>query len=60
LRIDPLTEIDGVRFDECLQNRKEVDIDGLWINFIGYFDLLRNKKVSGRHKDLDDIENLTE
>lgn len=59
LRIALLTEIDGVCFDECYQNRKEVDIDGLQVNFIGYWDLLKNKKESGRHKDLDDIENLT-
>lgn len=58
LRIDLLTEIDGVTFDECYLNRKEVLIEGLMVNFIGYNDLLKNKKESGRARDIDDIENL--
>lgn len=44
LRIDLLTEIDGVTFDECYANKKEVVIDNLVVNFIGYWDLLKNKK----------------
>ena len=60
LRIDLLTEIDGVTFDECYANKKEVVIDNLVVNFIRYWDLLKNKKQTGRHKDLDDIENLKE
>ena len=59
LRIDLLTEIDGVKFNECYNNRKEVEIEDIIVNFIGYWDLLENKKKSGRHKDLDDIENLS-
>lgn len=58
LRIDLLTEIDGVAFEECFENRKEVTIEGLRVNFIGYNDLLKNKKESGRLRDIDDIENL--
>lgn len=58
LRIDLLTEIDGVTFDECYKNRKEVIIGDLKVNFIGYKDLLKNKKESGRPRDIDDIDNL--
>ncbi|MCW3090765.1 MAG: hypothetical protein JWP81_1834 [Ferruginibacter sp.] len=58
LRIDLLTEIDGVTFEECFKNRKEVMIDDLKVNFIGYNDLLKNKKESGRPRDIDDIDNL--
>jgi predicted nucleotidyltransferase len=58
LRIDLLTEIDGVTFEECFKNRKEVLIDDLNVNFIGYDDLLKNKKESGRPRDINDIENL--
>jgi predicted nucleotidyltransferase len=58
LRIDLLTEIDGVSFNECFENRKMVAIDGLTVNFIGYSDLLKNKKESGRPKDIGDIDNL--
>ena len=58
LRIDLLTEIDGVTFNECYLNKKEVELEGIIVHFIGYGDLLKNKKESGRHKDLDDIDNL--
>lgn len=58
LRIDLLTEIDGVTFEECFQNRRQVTIDNLTVNFIGYNDLLKNKRESGRPKDIDDIDNL--
>ena len=58
LRIDLLTEIDGVTFKECFRNRKEVTIDDLTVNFIGYEDLLKNKKESGRPRDIDDIDHL--
>ena len=59
LRIDLLTQIDGVTFHECIQNKTQLDIDGLLIDFIGYNDLLKNKQSSGRLRDLDDINNLT-
>ena len=58
LRIDLLTNIDGVTFDDCFPNRKIVEIDELTVNFIGYQDLLKNKKASGRLRDLDDLDNL--
>ena len=58
LRIDLLTEIDGVTFEDCYENRKEVTIENLQVNFIGYNDLLKNKKESGRPRDIDDIDNL--
>ncbi len=58
LRIDLLNEIDGVEFIECFKNKEVITIQGLQINFISYSDLLKNKKSSGRHKDLDDLENL--
>lgn len=59
LRIDLLTQIDGVTFNECYQNKTQVEIEGLLVNFIGYNDLLKNKKESGRLRDLDDINNLS-
>ena len=58
LRIDLLTELDGVTFEECFTNRKEVIMEDIKVNFIGYNDLLKNKKESGRPRDIDDIDNL--
>ena len=37
---------------------RQVAIGNLSVNFIGYNDLLKNKRESGRLKDIDDIENL--
>ena len=34
------------------------EIDGAEVNFISLTDLKVNKKAAGRHKDLDDLENL--
>jgi predicted nucleotidyltransferase len=58
LRIDLLNQIDGVTFEECFENRREVIIDNLKVNFISYNDLLKNKRESGRPRDIDDIDNL--
>lgn len=58
LRIDILSQIDGVHFEECFKNKVEVEIDELKVNFISYHDLIKNKKATGRHRDLDDLENL--
>ena len=59
LRIKILTSIDGVDFAECYNNRQMVTIDDLEINFISLADLKKNKKASGRHRDLDDLEHLS-
>ena len=58
LRIEILTSIDGVEFEQCYRNRKTEDIDGVEINFISLPDLKKNKTASGRLQDLADVENL--
>ena len=53
--------IDGVTFEECFANRMRLRVDDeLEINLISLADLRRNKKASGRNKDLADLENLPE
>jgi hypothetical protein len=52
--------IDGVSFAECYANRLRVKLDGLEINLISLMDLRRNKRASGRLKDLADLEKLPE
>ncbi len=59
-RINILTDLSGVIFDECYPQKKNINIDGVAINFIDVESLIQNKKASGRHQDLADIENLTE
>jgi hypothetical protein len=58
LRLEILTTISGVVFDECFENRLVIQIDDLSINTINLQDLKRNKLSSGRLKDLLDLENL--
>ena len=58
LRIDVLTTIDGVAFEDSFKGRLIAEIEGLKINFISYSGLLKNKKASGRSKDRNDLENL--
>lgn len=59
-RIDLLTEIPGVEFEQAWPNRTHVEIEGRPIPFIGREDLIRGKIASGRHKDLADVEVLRE
>jgi predicted nucleotidyltransferase len=58
MRIEILTSISGVRFGECYEERVVDEIDGQEVNIISLKHLKVNKKASGRHKDLDDFENL--
>jgi hypothetical protein len=57
-RIDVLTEISGVSFDEAWDSRDLVELDGRIIAVIGREELLRNKQASGRPKDIADVSRL--
>lgn len=58
MRLEILTDISGVTFDECRAGSETIDLDGLPVRVIGLADLRRNKRASGRPKDLADLENL--
>jgi hypothetical protein len=58
--IEVLTTIDGLSFDEAWSDHRVVNIDGRTIPVIGRKALLRNKKASGRPKDLADAAWLEE
>jgi len=57
-RIEISTTISGVVFETCHARRVEALIDGLPVPVIDLVNLRRNKRASGRFKDLDDLENL--
>lgn len=57
-RIDIITGASGLRFDEAYAHSIETDIGGLRIHIPSVDDLIRNKKASGRTKDLADVEAL--
>jgi hypothetical protein len=58
-KIQILTGIDGVTFEECRESAVEYDYCGTICRFIGLEALIRNKKSSGRPKDLIDVQSLT-
>jgi len=53
-RIDLLTEIDGVTFENAYPNRLSIQVEGVNVPVIGRQDLLMNKKAAGRPQDLVD------
>ena len=58
IRIEVLTDISGVSFDECYNKRVTDFIDGISVSIISSQHLKINKKASGRLKDLTDLEYL--
>ena len=58
MRIEVLTGISGVAFEECYADRIVGEIDGVVVNLIDLEHLKQNKKASGRYKDLSDLEHL--
>jgi predicted nucleotidyltransferase len=58
IRIELMTTISGVSFAECFAARVVDELCGVEVNLISLEHLKRNKEASGRHKDLDDLENL--
>lgn len=57
-RIDILTSLDGVEFAVCYQDRETMQAEQVAVYFIGLEGLRANKRASGRHQDLADLENL--
>ena len=59
IRIDVITEIDGVTFDEAWRNKIDAVIAGVPVHVIGKSELIANKRAAGRPRDLGDVERLT-
>ncbi len=57
-RIDILTNISGIEFEQAYANRKNVFLEGLEIPVISLADLIANKRATGRTQDLADVEKL--
>ena len=58
LRVEILTSASGVDFDYRFEQRTEGSMGGVQTTIIGLECLKKNKRASGRHKDLSDLENL--
>ncbi|MDH4064436.1 MAG: hypothetical protein OEW19_08545 [Acidobacteriota bacterium] len=57
-RIDVLTELTGLDFREVWPSREPGRFGRLTVDFLGRADFIRNKRATGRTKDLGDIEGL--
>jgi hypothetical protein len=57
-RIDLLTALSGLDFDEAWNNRTMHSFAAREVPFLGREDLIRNKRASGRPKDLADLDIL--
>ena len=57
-RIDILTSVSGLSFDEAWAAAVPGELDGLSVRFPSLSSLLCNKRASGRTKDLADVEQL--
>jgi hypothetical protein len=57
-RIDVLTAVSGLTFDEAWASRASLELGSRTVHFIGRDALARNKRASGRPKDLVDLEIL--
>jgi len=58
VRIDLLTSISGVSFDDAWLGKVAGDFDGVPVHYVGRAELLRNKQAAGRPKDLGDAAEL--
>ncbi len=59
-RIDLMNEIDGVGFDEVWKNRvvEKIKNESITVNYIGLEQLIKNKSMSNRPKDIEDLKFL--
>ncbi len=57
-RIELMTSIDGVRYDDCQARAQLMALDDVPVPVISLEDLKVNKRAAGRHKDLADLDNL--
>ena len=60
VRVDLLTSISGVRWDDVASGRVRGAYGEVPVDFIGRQEFVKNKRASGRHRDLADLEALGE
>ena len=57
-RVDVLTSVSGLTFEEAWDTRHEGVLLDVPVAFLGREALIRNKRATGRRKDLDDADAL--
>ena len=58
VRIDIITSITGVTWDEASTGKQSVSYGGTEVNIIGREQFIKNKKATGRKRDIADLESL--
>jgi len=59
-RIDVMTQVTGLTFQEAWNGRVIQEVDSLAVPFLGRRDLVQSKRAAARTKDLADLEELGE
>jgi hypothetical protein len=59
-RIDLLTSVSGLDFDSAWRARMEIPVAGVTIGCLSRTDFVRNKRATGRPRDLADVAMLEE
>ncbi|HPG65642.1 MAG TPA: hypothetical protein PLO37_02265 [Candidatus Hydrogenedentes bacterium] len=57
-RIDIITTASGLRFEDAFRDSVSMDIEGIPVRVPSIDDLIRNKRATGRTRDLADVEAL--
>jgi hypothetical protein len=57
-RVDIITSLDGLTFDEAFEHSVLTEIDSIPVHVLSVPDLIRNKRATGRTKDIADAETL--
>lgn len=58
-RIDIITSVDGLKFDDAFAHSEMIDIESIPIHVLSVPDLILNKRSTGRTKDMADVELLS-
>jgi len=59
-RIDIITSVDGLKFEDAFLNSLIIEIEGIPVRVLSIPDLIKNKRSTGRTKDLADAQALEE
>jgi predicted nucleotidyltransferase len=57
-RIDIITSLDGLNFDEAFAHAKTVKVEDITVHVLSVEDMIANKRAAGRTKDMADVEML--
>ena len=58
LQIDIINDATVIDIAECYIRRNVITVEGIDISLISKNDLIKNKKATGRNRDLADVDNL--